>query len=539
MAAATPDPAALAELARETARRRTFAIISHPDAGKTTLTEKLLLYSGMIRTAGMVAGRKGNKAASSDWMAMEQERGISITASAMQFPYKDVVINILDTPGHQDFSEDTYRTLVAADSVIMVLDAAKGVETQTRKLFEACRLRGIPAFTFVNKFDLPGREPLDLMAEVEDILGIAASPLNWPIGSGREFRGVMNLQTRVAHLYTKTAAGGSRKPDESLLAWDDDPAGLGLDPELWQGVRDEVELVAAAGNPFDREAFLAGRVSPVFFGSALTNFGVEPLFDAFVDLAPAPRPRKALAADDSPIEVDPVQAPFSAFVFKLQANMNPKHRDCVAFMRIVSGRYSRDMQVRHSRLGTTVRLARPHTLMVAERETLDAAWPGDIIGIMSSGDFAIGDTLSLEGRFRFPPLPYFQPELFAHIRCTDTGRRKAMDQGLAQLAAEGAVQILRDWDAHSNEYVVGAVGQLQFEVLKFRLEHEYRVPVVLEPLSFAASGWIEGDPATFRKPFSARMVRDQFDRPMVLFTSEWQKQQAAGDNPDHHLLDYA
>ncbi len=535
----SPDSIAKAEIAREAARRRTFAIISHPDAGKTTLTEKLLLYSGMVRTAGMVGGRKGAKAASSDWMSMEQERGISITASAMQFPYKGVIINILDTPGHQDFSEDTYRTLTAADSVIMVLDAAKGVEIQTRKLFEACRLRGIPVFTFINKWDMPGRDALDLMAEVEDILGIAASPIDWPIGRDKGFRGVVDLQTRKMHLYTKTATRGSSIPDETVLDLDGEVPESLIEAEAIAELRGEIDLVQAAGNRFDHEAFLANKITPVFFGSALTNFGVEPLFDAFVDLAPAPGPRPVDVAGGGERMIDPVEEPFSAYVFKLQANMNPKHRDCVAFMRIVSGRYERDMQVRLERLGRSVRLARPHTLMVAERETLDVAWPGDIIGVISPGDFAIGDTLSVRGGFSFKPLPAFQPELFARVRAKDTGRRKALDKGLAQIALEGAVQILREVDEHSSEFFVGAVGRLQFDVLQYRLADEYNVQIDLEPLQFQASAWLVGDPASFRKPFHAKLVRDHLDRPMVLFTTEWQKQQTAADNPDHQLVNYA
>ena len=375
MPASIPDP----ELAREIARRRTFAIISHPDAGKTTLTEKLLLYSGLIRTAGMVRNRKG-KLATSDWMGMEQERGISITSSAMQFPYKDAIINVLDTPGHQDFSEDTYRTLTAADAAIMVLDAAKGVETQTRKLFEVCRIRKIPVLTFMNKMDLPGRAPLDLLHEVEEVLGIHASPINWPIGSGREFVGVVDRRTSEVLLFTKTAAAGAQKADVERIALDSAGLAERLGPERSAHLRDELELLEIAGNEFSREAFLAGAVTPAFFGSALTNFGVEPFFDAFVELAPPPSARPVDLADGSERRVDPASEPFSAYVFKIQANMDKRHRDCLAFVRVCSGRFERDLVVRHHRMGRELRLSRPHSMVAEVRNTLDVAYPGDIVG---------------------------------------------------------------------------------------------------------------------------------------------------------------
>ncbi|RMF14629.1 MAG: peptide chain release factor 3, partial [Candidatus Dadabacteria bacterium] len=361
------DAARRAELERQVRRRRTFAIISHPDAGKTTLTEKLLLYAGMVRTAGMVKGRKTGRSATSDWMTMEQERGISITASAMQFVYRDHVINILDTPGHQDFSEDTYRTLAAADSVIMVLDAAKGVETQTRKLFDAARLRNIPVFTFINKWDMPGREPLDLMAEVEEILGIAASPMNWPIGRDKTFRGVVDLATRQMHLYTKTSAAGATIPDLTLADLNSDDAAQHLEADELELLREEVELMLEAGNPFEHDAFLRNEVTPVYFGSALTNFGVEHLYDAFLDLAPPPGPRHATDRDGNDLSIAPDDPHFSAFVFKIQANMDPRHRDCVAFLRINSGRYHDDLQVHVGLDARKMRLPRPHSLVVNDR----------------------------------------------------------------------------------------------------------------------------------------------------------------------------
>jgi peptide chain release factor 3 len=526
-----------AELEREVARRRTFAIISHPDAGKTTLTEKLLLYSGMVRTAGMVKGRKGNKSAASDWMAMEQERGISITASAMQFGYKDVIINILDTPGHQDFSEDTYRTLTAADSVIMVLDAAKGVETQTRKLFDACRMRGTPVFTLINKYDLPGRDPIDLMSEVEDSLGIHASPRNWPVGSGRGFRGIVDRATREVHLYDKTGAAGSKIPKTAKLSLEE--VGDIVGEQLTAQLRDELELLEEAGNPFELSSFIAGEVTPVYFGSALTNFGVEPLFDAFVNLAPPPTPRLANADGENPRVVQPTDPDFSAYVFKLQANMNPKHRDVVAFLRVNSGRFERDMQVVHQRLGKKVRLSRPHTLMVAERATLHTAYPGDIIGIISPGNFAIGDSLSANGDVTFEALPQFQPENFARVEPVDMAKRKALDKGLEQLAGEGAVQMLWDFGDKSSYPFLAAVGRLQFEVMQFRLKDEYGVEVRLVPMPYQCSAWLVGDRKTFKKSSTARLVEDRSARPMVLFSTNWEKELAMKNNPHHELVDFA
>lgn len=527
----------MADLNQEISKRRTFAIISHPDAGKTTLTEKFLLYSGMLRTAGMVAGRKGNKAAASDWMSMEQERGISITASAMQFTYRDCVINVLDTPGHQDFSEDTYRTLTAADCVIMVLDASKGVEAQTLKLFSACKLRGIPVITFINKMDLYGREPIDLMEEVESVLDIQASAMNWPIGSGKEFRGVVNRKDNMINFFTKTAAGGSAKPDLELVALDDADGHERLTEDELEELRMELELLDEAGNEFDREAFLNFEVSPVFFGSGFTNFGVELLFDALIDLAPCPSTRQAFKGEEE-VEIDPSQD-FSAYVFKLQANMDPKHRDCIAFMRINSGTYERDMQVKNQRTGKKIRLARPHTLMVSERSTLDFAYPGDIIGVVNPGHFSIGDTISSKGNFEYQGLPQFQPEVFTRISPVDLGKRKAIDKGIDQLAAEGAVQVLREIDNPFSSPMMAAVGRLQFEVMQHRLKEEYNVETKLEPLPYQASAWLKGDVKSFKVPFGAKLAQDHKERPMVLFSSPWEKDYAKKENPDHELLDFA
>ncbi len=528
-----PDP----ELAREIARRRTFAIISHPDAGKTTLTEKLLLYSGLIRTAGMVKGRKG-KMATSDWMGMEQERGISITSSAMQFPYKDAIINVLDTPGHQDFSEDTYRTLTAADAAIMVLDAAKGVETQTRKLFAVCRLRKIPVLTFINKMDLPGRAPLDLMHEVEEVLGIHASALNWPIGSGREFAGVVDRRTSEVLLFRKTAGAGAQKAELARLSFRSPELGERLGPALVGQAAHDLELLQVAGNEFTREAFLAGEVTPTFFGSALTNFGVEHFFDAFVELAPPPSARAVDLADGSEKLLDPVEAPFSGYVFKIQANMDKRHRDCLAFVRVCSGRFERDLVVHHHRLDRDIRLSRPHSMVAQERSTVDVAYPGDIVGLINRDTFRIGDTLSLQGGFEHKPLPAFQPEVFARVTPQELTKRKSFDKGLEQLVNEGTVQML--WpESGVRDPIVAAVGKLQFEVLQYRLRDEYGCETTLTPLPYECSSWLEGERASFAPPTTALVARDRRDRTVVLFTSEWDKKNAARKHPQHKLLDLA
>lgn len=517
-------------------KRRTFAIISHPDAGKTTLTEKLLLYSGLIRTAGMVRGRKGRKAAASDWMTMEQERGISITASAMQFPYKDAIINVLDTPGHEDFSEDTYRTLTAADCAIMVIDAAKGVEKQTRKLFEVCRLRKIPVLTFINKMDMPCRDPIDLMNEVENVLQIHSYAMNWPIGTGKDFTGVIDRNKKECLFFSKTSIGGAQKADIERVPFPSEEAKSKISPERYAELIDELELLELAGNAFDQEAFLAGEVTPVFFASALTNFGVEPFFDAFVDLAPPPHKRPANRFSGEEIEIDPVDTPFSAYVFKLQANMDRRHRDSMAFLRICSGCLEKDLMVKHHRLNKEIRLSRPHGMIAGERTMLESAYAGDIIGVVNPGVFAIGDTISLTGGFNFKPLPQFQPEIFARIQPKDVGKRKSFDKGVQQLSDEGAVQLLRPFDL-LGDCIFAVVGELQFEVMQFRLKDEYGVDTILTKLPYQCSAWLQGDPATFKKPTESLLVQDKQNRPIVLFNSNWEKQFAIKQNPDHQLLD--
>ena len=518
------------------AQRRTFAIISHPDAGKTTLTEKLLLYSGMIHTAGMVRGRKGRKAAASDWMAMEQERGISITASAMQFQYKETTINVLDTPGHEDFSEDTYRILTAADAAIMVIDASKGVEKQTRKLFEICKLRKIPVLTFINKMDQPGRDPLDLMNEVEETLQVRSSALNWPIGMGKEFCGVVDRKTDECLFFSKTSAGGAQKAEIHRFSLKDLQVKERLTSSLYTELLQELELLEIAGNSFDHDQFLKGEVTPVFFASALTNFGVEPFFDAFLSLAPPPTARKAMDLKGEEIEINPSEVPFSAYVFKLQANMDRNHRDSLAFLRVCSGRFERDLVVKHHRLKRDIRLSRPHGMVAGERTTLDVAYAGDVIGVINPGVFAIGDTISISGGFNFKPLPQFQPELFARVIPKEIGKRKAFDKGVMQLTSEGAIQLLVTCDKEE-EMIFGAVGQLQFDVMQYRLKDEYGVETLVSFLPYQCSGWLIGDVSTFQKTSQSILVNDKEGRPLVLFSGVWEKQYAMKQNPNHQLLD--
>lgn len=523
-------------LKEEIEKRRTFAIISHPDAGKTTLTEKLLLYSGMLHTAGVVRGRKGRKAAASDWMAMEQERGISITASAMQFNYNNCTINVLDTPGHEDFSEDTYRTLTAADCAIMVIDAAKGVEKQTRKLFEVCQLRGIPVMTFVNKMDMPCRDPFDLMNEVEEVLNIHASPLTWPIGMGKDFIGLVDIPTNTALFFSKTSTGGAQKALITRVPLDSPEILQRIGEAQYKALKEELELLSAAGNPFSLESFLKGHVTPVFFASALTNYGVEPFFDAFVHLAPCPHSRQADTFDKKEILVDPLETPFSAYVFKLQANMDRRHRDSMAFLRICSGVFKRDIVVKHHRLGKEIRLSRPHGMVAGERTTVDDAFPGDILGVINPGVFAIGDTISLSGGFNFKPLPQFQPEIFARVHPKDVSKRKSFDKGVLQLTDEGAIQLFTPYD-YSGEAIFGAVGQLQFEVMQYRLKDEYGVDTILTPLPYQCSAWLIGKLETFKKTTTSLLVKDRLERPTILFTEQWDKQYAIKQNPEHQLID--
>ena len=504
---------------REAARRRTFAIISHPDAGKTTLTEKLLLYAGAVELAGAVRGRKTQRHARSDWMAMEQERGISITSTVLQFEYGGCRFNLLDTPGHQDFSEDTYRTLMAADSAVMVLDAAKGIEPQTLKLFEVCRRRRIPILTFVNKMDRPGKEPLELLDEIERVLAIGAVPLNWPIGAGPSFQGVYDRERRRVLRFERTERNQLRSP--VVEAEIDDPALAALVGERAAAqLREDDELLAVAGAEFDRERFLAGEVTPVFFGSALANFGVEPFLDALVEHAPPPGPRNSTVGP-----VDP-EAPFTGFIFKIQANMDPRHRDRMAFLRVCSGRFEKDMQVHHARLGRKVRMARPHRLFAQERETVEEAYPGDVVGLVNPGLFAIGDTLSAGTQLAFDEIPRFRPEHFAVLENQDVSRYKQFHGGVSQLEEEGAIQVLFSEGARQ-ETILAAVGELQFDVVVARLRAEYGVETNVQRLALQSLRLAEGAPADVDALFrlsggGVRRVRDRAGRTMGLFRSEWE-----------------
>jgi len=519
----TPDPGAFVSdhrLADEIRRRRTFAIISHPDAGKTTLTEKLLLYGGAIHLAGSVKARRAARHATSDWMEMERERGISVTSSALAFDYQGFRINLLDTPGHQDFSEDTYRTLIAADAAVMLLDNRKGVEEQTRKLFEVCRLRRIPIFTFVNKCDRIGVPPLQLLDDVEADLGIRCSPITWPVSDGSSFLGVFDRGTKGVRLFERGLDHGQSRAVETLYPLDSPEVGALLPAMARARLDEELELLEAAGAPFDAAELLRGELTPVFFGSALTNFGVAPFLDHFLSHAPPPGPR--IGEDGG--EVDPEEERFSGFVFKIQANMDPKHRDRIAFVRICSGTFEAGGLATNMRTGKAIRLARPQQFFAQEREAIESAFPGDVVGIHDRGGLQIGDTLAADGWVTFDGIPSFSPEHFARIQVPDPLRRKHLDKGLQELAAEGAVQVFF-MEGHSGPApVVGAVGPLQFDVLLHRLEHEYAVPARLEPMPYREARWIQGPEPEVRRvaaAYDAALVRDVAERPLLLFRSEW------------------
>ncbi|HMV67244.1 MAG TPA: peptide chain release factor 3 [Myxococcota bacterium] len=504
-------------LADEIDRRRTFAIISHPDAGKTTLTEKLLLYGGALHMAGSVKARKAARHAVSDWMELEKEKGISITSSVLQFDYRDRRLNLLDTPGHADFSEDTYRVLSAVDSAVMLIDAAKGVEARTLRLFEVCRMRRLPVMTFCNKMDRPGLDPLDLMDEVGRTLNIRTVPLNWPIGSGTEFKGVFDRVRRQVLLFDRVIAGTEIAPMRAVPL--DDPSLPELLGSLYDQLLLDDELLSAAGDAWSLDEYLAGEVTPFFFGSAMTNFGVGQVLDALVDLAPPPRPRPTVEGDRAPHDAD-----FSGFIFKIQANMNPRHRDRIAFLRVVSGPFERGMSVKLARTGGELKLANPHTFMASERSIVDDAVPGDIVGLYDPGELRIGDTLYTGKAVRFQDIPRFAPELFARVVLKDPTRRKHLTNGLRQLSQEGTVQLffregLGDYDPY-----LGAVGALQFEVLIERLAGEYGVKAVLEGAPFKAARWVKGPPEVLdwlRKRQDYVMVVDRDDRPVVLAQTSW------------------
>ena len=478
----------------EVDKRRTFAIISHPDAGKTTITEKLLLFGNAIQLAGSVKGKKGPHA-KSDWMSMEQERGISVTSSVMQFPYKERVVNLLDTPGHEDFSEDTYRTLTAVDSVLMVIDGAKGVEDRTIKLMEVCRLRDTPILSFINKMDRDIRDPIEVLDEIEDVLKIKAAPINWPLGMGKEFKGVYNLYTDTVHVF-KSGQGHTIPEDQQIVGIDSDEFEALLSPYA-EDVRDEIELVRGATHKFDRTAYLEGKLTPVFFGTALSNFGVREMLDGFVEWAPSPLPRNTDEREVLAREQD-----FSGFVFKIQANMDPKHRDRIAFMRVCSGAYSKGMKMHHVRLNKDVKIADAVTFLAGDRSHVEEAMSGDIIGLHNHGTIQIGDTFSAGEKFKFTGIPHFAPELFRRIRLKDPLKTKQLRKGLQQLSEEGSTQVF--FPVNNNDIVVGAVGVLQFEVVAFRLKDEYKVDAIYEPINIYTARWVECEDAKEMENFKRK-----------------------------------
>ena len=529
----------LAEINHEIERRRTFAIISHPDAGKTTLTEKFLLYGGAIALAGSVKGKKTARHAVSDWMEIEKQRGISVTSSVMQFNYEGFCINILDTPGHQDFSEDTYRTLMAADSAVMVIDASKGVEAQTRKLFKVCLLRDIPIFTFINKMDREARDPFDLMEEIENELGIRTYPINWPIGCGKEFKGVYDRHKReIIKFEAGELANGQRAVAKEEIELGDPRLHDLLGERLSAQLSDDVELLDGASYDFDMEEVRHGKLSPVFFGSALTNFGVEPFLENFLQMTPPPLPRKSSVG-----EIDPFSADFSAFVFKIQANMNRAHRDRIAFMRICSGRFDKNMEVLHVQGGKTMRLSQPQQIMAQDREIIDEAYAGDIIGVFDPGIFSIGDTISVPNKkFEFEGIPTFAPEHFARVRQKDTLKRKQFVKGATQIAQEGAIQIFQEPGKGMEEVIVGVVGTLQFDVLEYRLKNEYNVDIIMDRLSYQYIRWIENediDPKKLSITSDTKVVQDFRGNFLLLFTDNWNINWALEKNEGLRLAEFS
>lgn len=471
-------------LLNEIKRRRTFAIISHPDAGKTTLTEKLLLFGGAIQMAGTVKGRKAARHATSDWMEMEKQRGISVTSSIMQFPYEDSIVNLLDTPGHEDFSEDTYRTLTAVDSALMVIDVAKGVEKRTIKLMEVCRLRDTPILTFVNKLDREGRDAMEIMDEVEAVLKIKCAPITWPIGMGKRFKGVYDLRSNTTHLFSATHGGKINEGE--VIEGLDNPRLDEVVGDMADELREEIELVRGASHELDLEAYARGELTPVFFGSAINNFGVKELLDAFVKYAPFPVARETLQR-----LVEPSEKKFSGFIFKIQANMDPAHRDRIAFLRVCSGSYKKGMKMRHVRLGKTVQISNAITFQADERRHVDEAWPGDIIGLHNHGTIQIGDTFTEGEELKYEGIPYFAPELFRRVVLKDPLRMKALQKGVLQLCEEGATQVFRP--LKNNDLILGAIGILQFDVAAHRLKGEYGVEAVVEPINVATARWIQCD----------------------------------------------
>ncbi|SHM75291.1 peptide chain release factor 3 [Anaerosporobacter mobilis DSM 15930] len=509
----------MADYTNEIKKRRTFAIISHPDAGKTTLTEKLLLYGGAINLAGSVKGKKTAKHAVSDWMEIEKQRGISVTSSVMQFNYDGYCINILDTPGHQDFSEDTYRTLMAADSAVMVIDASKGVEAQTKKLFKVCTMRGIPIFTFINKMDREANDTFELLDEIENVLGIQTCPVNWPIGCGKNFKGVYDRNTNTITKFT-AANNGQKAVDRVEVELGSEELDSLIGTELHEKLSEEIELLDGASSEFDIEQVRAGKLTPVFFGSALTNFGVETFLQHFLEMTTSPLPRKAHEGI-----VDPLKEDFSAFVFKIQANMNKAHRDRIAFMRICSGKFEAGMEVNHVQGGKKMKLLQPQQMMAQERKIVEEAYAGDIIGVFDPGIFSIGDTICMPNmKVEYEGIPTFAPEHFARVRQMDTMKRKQFIKGISQIAQEGAIQIFQEFNTGMEEIIVGVVGVLQFDVLKFRLESEYGVDIRLEPLPYEHIRWIENkdiDVAKLSVTSDTKKIKDLKDNSLLIFTHSW------------------
>ena len=506
-------------LVDEVKRRRTFAIISHPDAGKTTLTEKFLLYGGAIREAGSVKSRKSQKHAVSDWMEIEKQRGISVASSVLQFEYNNFCINILDTPGHQDFSEDTYRTLMAADSAVMVIDSAKGVEDQTKKLFHVCKMRGIPIFTFINKMDRQGKDPFELLEDIENVLGIRSCPVNWPIGSGKDFKGVFNRHKNQIELFDDGNHGQSIANSITGEVSDEKFNTL-LGNALHKKLLEDIELLDIAGDNFDLEKILSGELTPVFFGSALTNFGVEPFLESFLEITPPPTPRSSNLGD-----IDPNSNNFSGFIFKIQANMDKNHRDRIAFLRICSGKFEKGMSVTHVQRNKKIKLSQPQQFVAQDRVIIDSAYPGDIIGIHDPGIFNIGDTLSeKQSNLQYTGIPQFAPEHFARISTKNALKRKQFVKGLTQLSEEGAIQIFKEPNFGMEELIVGVVGVLQFEVLEYRLKQEYGVDIIMNPLPYRYIRWIEhGSVKSDRisMPMDTILVEDKNRTQAVLLQNEW------------------
>lgn len=521
---------------KEIERRRTFAIISHPDAGKTTLTEKFLLYGGAITLAGSVKGKKTAKHAVSDWMEIEKQRGISVTSSVMQFNYEGYCINILDTPGHQDFSEDTYRTLMAADSAVMVIDASKGVENQTRKLFKVCVMRNIPIFTFINKMDREARNPFDLMEEIEKELGIKTYPINWPIGSGKEFKGVYDRNKK--EIISFTANNGQREVEKTEIDINDPNLDSVIGEDFRKTLADDIELLDGASYDFDMDEIRSGKLSPVFFGSALTNFGVEPFLEDFLRLTTPPLPRNSSIGEINPFDED-----FSAFVFKIQANMNKAHRDRIAFMRICSGKFTKGMEVMHIQGGKKIKLSQPQQLMAQEREVIDEAYAGDIIGVFDPGIFSIGDTICTPNKkFEYEGIPTFAPEHFARVTQKDTLKRKQFVKGTAQIAQEGAIQIFQVPQTGMEEVIVGVVGTLQFEVLEYRLKNEYNVDIRMDMLPYQHIRWIDNkdiDLKSLNLTSDTKIVQDFRGNYLLLFTNSWNINWALEKNKGLSLSEFS